>query len=181
MNSKKAYSIGHSTRKIEDFLKTLSAYEINFLADIRKIPMSARNPQFSRNSLEKTLESNKIQYNHFIGLGGLRQPNKETTENSGWRNSSFRGYADYMLTEEFEKNLQVLINVAEKNHLVFMCAEVLPWKCHRSLLSDALVVRGFEVIEIFDETHSREHVITNWARVEGTKISYPIIERKKED
>jgi len=158
------YTIGHSTRSIEDFLKVLKKYEIAVLADVRLIPKSRTNPQFSQEALESSLRNAGIEYRHFMGLGGHRRP-VENSPNGGWHNESFRGYADYATTREFQQNLQSLIEIAETHTTAIMCAEFVPWKCHRSIIADYLLVRGLYVIDIFDEKHSRKHVLTNFAKV----------------
>jgi len=167
-----AYSIGHSTRPIQDFIQILEKYRVKTLVDIRTIPRSMRNPQFNEDRLPVSLREVGIKYEHLGELGGLRKPLKDSI-NSGWRNESFRGYADYMLSKQFEVGLQQLLGLTNTNTVSTMCAEAVPWRCHRSLVGDALLVRGIEVIDILDENHSRPHVLTSWAKVDGLKITYP--------
>ncbi len=165
-------SIGHSTRKIEDFIRILKMFEIQSLADIRTIPKSRRNPQFSDDNLSSALNENNITYEKIKSLGGLRKPRKDSI-NLGWRNESFRGYADYMQTPDFEAGLNELITLGKKKPTAMMCAEAVPWRCHRSLVGDALLVRGIEVIDIIDLTNSKRHELTKFAAVDGERITYP--------
>ncbi len=163
-------TIGHSTRSLEEFIDLLHSYMVEKVVDIRTIPRSRHNPQFNKENLQKNLKG--IEYLHMPGLGGLRHT-KADSPNKGWKNDSFRGFADYMLTEEFEENLEKLIELAGRHQIVIMCAEVLPWRCHRSLVADALMIRGIEVKHIYSTTSIKSHKITQFAKVEGKKISYP--------
>jgi uncharacterized protein (DUF488 family) len=142
------------------------------LIDVRTIPQSRHNPQFGRERLSASLEGAGIHYTHMPGLGGLRRPRKDSV-NTGWRNTSFRGYADYMQTPEFEENLNRCIELAKEERVALMCAESVPWRCHRSLIADALLARGVDVREISSATQARPHELTPWARVEGTQVTYP--------
>ncbi|HXQ93165.1 MAG TPA: DUF488 domain-containing protein [Nitrososphaerales archaeon] len=170
---KRVYSIGHSTRSILDFIGILEKYCIKTLVDIRTVPRSKRNPQFNEDSLSTSLTVGGITYVHLKELGGFRKPLQDSI-NFGWRNESFRGYADYMQSTEFETGLKRLIDLIESGDTVsFMCAEAVPWRCHRSLVGDSLVVRGIEVIDILDERYSKPHVLTSWAKVDGLQITYP--------
>ncbi len=166
------YTIGHSTRPQGEFIKILRSYEIKTLVDIRTIPKSRHNPQFNKDSLEDALRDEAIRYVHMAGLGGLRRVKKDSP-NSAWKNASFRGFADYMQSEEFSESLRQLILLAEKDTVAIMCAEAVPWRCHRSLVGDALLARGLGVKDIFSETEARDHTLTPWARVEGTNVTYP--------
>jgi uncharacterized protein (DUF488 family) len=166
------YTIGHSTRTADEFLNILKAFGIDLVADIRTIPRSRRNPQFERDVLSSALADQGIEYRHIGGLGGLRHPGKNSP-NGGWRNNSFRGYADHMQTEEFAAALAELIVAAKEKTAAIMCAEAVPWRCHRSLVGDALVVRGIEVIDIISAVTSRAHRLTPWVRLEGLRITYP--------
>jgi uncharacterized protein (DUF488 family) len=166
------YTIGHSTRTLTEFLAILHHYKISLLVDIRTIPRSRHNPQFNEDTLEKFLESHGIHYKHLKALGGLRHTH-EGSVNTGWHNSSFRGFADYMQTAEFEKGIEELSVLAQKEIVVIMCAEIVPWRCHRSLISDALLVRNFDVEDIFSVEEAREHKMTSFAYVNGLKITYP--------
>jgi uncharacterized protein (DUF488 family) len=166
------FTIGHSTRLVEDFVKLLKDHKIKSVIDIRTIPRSRRNPQFNADTLPNTLNKVGLSYQHMAGLGGFRRVRADSP-NSGWRNASFRGFADYMQTPEFEENLEVLIRLAQKEVIVLMCAEAVPWRCHRSLIADALVIRGITVEHILSRTSCRTHVLTPWAHISDSKISYP--------
>jgi uncharacterized protein (DUF488 family) len=166
------FTIGHSTRPIREFIDLLTAHGAQRLIDVRKIPQSRHNPQFGREQLSASLEHTGIHYTHMPGLGGLRRPRKDST-NTGWRNASFRGYADYMQTCEFEESLERCIEVAKEERVVLMCAEAVPWRCHRSLIADALLARGIDVSEIASAKEARPHALTPWARVEGGRVTYP--------
>ncbi len=171
------FAIGHSTRSKEEFAGLLKSNGITTVVDIRTIPKSRRNPQFDQDALSKYLEKNGIFYLHIKGLGGLRTPSKKSV-NLGWRNFSFRGYADYMKQDEFLQNLDQLIELisSENNRkakVAYMCAEAVPWRCHGSLVSDALTVRGLRVSHIISEKSVQLHVITPFARVRGMEITYP--------
>ncbi len=166
------FTIGHSTRPIEEFVALLKAHGIERVVDVRTIPRSRRNPQFGIEVLPQTLGAAGIDYLHLSTLGGLRHPRPDST-NTGWRNASFRGYADYMQTKEFEKALDELIVLGRKRPSAIMCAEAVPWRCHRSLIADALTVRGLPVKHITGPTKASPHRLTPFAKVEGTRILYP--------
>ena len=166
------YTIGHSTRSSDEFLAILKAFAIELLADIRTVPGSRRNPQYDQKSLRSFLALNGIEYIHLPGLGGLRRPKKDSP-NTGWINESFRGYADYMQSAEFEAAIEDLIARAAVARTAIMCAEAVPWRCHRSLVGDALVARGIEVEDIMSEKSAKTHKLTAWARVDGFAVSYP--------
>lgn len=165
-------TIGHSTHPGEEFLGILQAHGIRSLVDVRTIPKSRRNPQFNRESLAASLAAAGIDYRHLPGLGGLRHPRKDST-NAAWRNASFRGYADYMQTPEFEENLEKLIEIASPAPTAIMCAEAVPWRCHRSLIADALLARGIHVEEILSATKSQPHAMTPFAKVQRERVTYP--------
>lgn len=165
-------TIGHSTRPIEDFLAILKTAAPTLLMDVRTIPRSRHNPQFNRDTLPQTLTSAGIDYRHEPGLGGLRRPRPDS-RNPGWRNSGFRGFADYMQTPEFLSHIEMLVELTRTQRVVVMCAEAVPWRCHRSLIADALVVRGIEVLHLIGPGNGRSHALTPWAIVEGTRITYP--------
>jgi uncharacterized protein (DUF488 family) len=135
--------------------------------DVRTIPRSRHNPQFNRGELSPALHSARLHYRYMPGLGGFRRAFRDSV-NTGWRNASFRGYADYMQTPEFQKNLDDLITLARSERVAVMCAEAVPWRCHRSLIADALLARGIEVREITSATCSRPHKLTAWARINGS-------------
>jgi uncharacterized protein (DUF488 family) len=166
------YTVGHSTHPIDTFIRISAAYKITLLADVRTIPHSRHNPQFNQDSLASSLGAAGIAYRHMSGLGGLRKPRSDSP-NTSWRNASFRGYADYMQTQEFEKSLQELIGLAERETVVIMCAEALPWRCHRSLIADALTARGIHVEHILSESEHKKHELNPMASIEGTRIIYP--------
>ena len=171
--SRRVYTVGHSTRPIEVFIELLKSFEITHLVDVRTIPRSRRNPQFNKESLPEPLGAVSIAYTHIPGLGGLRKPLPDSV-NTAWRNESFRGYADYMGTPAFDENLQRLIELIDTEAAVaIMCAEALPWRCHRSLIADALLVRGFQVTDIFDAGKSQPHSLTTFAKVDGERVTYP--------
>ena len=166
------YTIGHSTLPIEKFLEMLAAYGIRQLVDVRTIPKSRRNPQFGQDQLAVSVEQRGIRYTHLPGLGGLRHARKDSI-NTGWKNASFRGYADYMQTPAFRENLGQLIELAAAGPTAIMCAEAVPWRCHRSLIADALTARGIEVEHIMTATSRKPHTYTPFARVEGDVVTYP--------
>lgn len=166
------YTIGHSTRTIEEFVKMLQAFGIQTVVDVRTIPKSRHNPQFNEDELSANLLKRDVEYIHLEGLGGLRYTTKASV-NTAWRNSSFRGYADYMQTSEFKKSIELLIKIAARKQTVIMCAEAVPWRCHRSLIGDALVIRNIRVEDITSERVNNPHAVTWFARVDGEKITYP--------
>lgn len=170
--SVKVYTVGHSTRTFDEFLAILRRLGIVMVADVRAMPRSRHNPQFGQDVLRAGLEANGIGYVHLAGLGGLR-PAAGSLTNAGWRNRSFRGYADHMQTAQFRNALQQLMDIARGRCTAIMCAEILPWRCHRSLIGDALLVHGFAVEDIFDEMESKPHRMTPWAKVAGDTITYP--------
>ena len=165
-------TIGHSTRMIEEFIQLLQAHGVTRIADIRTVPRSRRNPQFNQESLPESLKKVGIGYSHFPKLGGLRHAKAESI-NLGWRNASFRGFADYMQTLPFEEGLSALISLAKEDRIALMCAEAVPWRCHRSLVSDALLARGIPVEHIMSAARRQPHAMTPFAEVHGTQISYP--------
>ena len=165
-------TIGHSTRSIEDFTELLRAHRVQLIVDIRTIPRSRRNPQFNEDTLAASLRKSGIIYVRLKELGGLRRPRKDS-QNIGWRNLSFRGFADYMQTPDFEAGINELIRLARDRTVAIMCAEALPWRCHRSLVADALLVRGIQVEHIMTLKKRTEHSMTKWARVDGKQITYP--------
>ncbi len=150
----------------------MQAYSVTLVADIRTIPRSRHNPQFNINTLPGALEASKIEYLHAKGLGGLRRPFKDSV-NTAWKNDSFRGFADYMQSAEFSSSLDSLLEVARNDQVALMCAEAVPWRCHRSLVADALLIRGIQVRHIMSQMEVRTHTLTPWAEVDGTRISYP--------
>ena len=165
-------TIGHSTRPVEEFLEILAAHGVEQLIDVRTIPKSRRNPQFHQEDLAGSLELSSIRYRHMPGLGGLRHA-REDSINTAWKNASFRGYADYMQTPAFEESLLQLIDAADARRTVIMCAEAVPWRCHRSLIADALAARGIMVEHIMTKTSRKQHTYTPFARIEGERVTYP--------
>lgn len=166
------YTIGHSTRPITEFIELLHAQKIRQLVDIRTIPKSRHNPQYTNKNLQKSLNDAGIGYIYLKELGGLR-PKSKYSVNEGWRNQSFRNYADHMQTKEFDVGLNKLINLAGKAPSAIMCAEAVPWRCHRLLVGDALVIRQVKVLDILSPTNIKEHLLTSFAFVDGTNITYP--------
>jgi uncharacterized protein (DUF488 family) len=166
------FTIGHSTRTWEAFLELLRAHGIERVVDVRSIPKSRHNPQFNRETLSAKLRRARISYVHLRGLGGLRHARRDSP-NMGWRNTSFRGFADYMQTPEFERGLQRLIKLAKKKKTAIMCAEAVPWRCHRSLIADALTVRGIHAAHIISGKRVQVHALIPFGRVRGDRITYP--------
>jgi len=166
------FTVGHSTLSIDDFVALLATYGIETVVDIRTVPRSRRNPQFNADALPQALKAHGIEYVGLPGLGGLRKPSKESP-NKGWRNNGFRGYADYMQTPAFSDGLDALIDISRHKRAAIMCAEAVPWRCHRSLVADALEVRGVPAVEILSPTGSRLHKLTPFAEVHGTSLTYP--------
>ncbi|HUK19855.1 MAG TPA: DUF488 domain-containing protein [Bryobacteraceae bacterium] len=166
------FTIGHSNRSLNDFLALLRAHKIELLADIRTVPKSRHNPQFNREALAESLPSAGIDYLHLPHLGGLRHPRPDSI-NLAWRNASFRGYADYMQTPAFETALEELLQAAAFRRTAIMCAEAVPWRCHRSLVADALLARGVPVEHILSASAANPHKLTPFAAVEGGKVTYP--------
>lgn len=165
-------TIGHSTRALETFIEMLRAHGVKHLVDVRTIPRSRHNPQFNRDTLPEALRFAGIAYTHMEQLGGLRHARPDSP-NTGWHNSSFRGFADYMQTPEFEASLEKLMQLATHEQTAIMCAETVPWHCHRSLIADALTVRGALVEHIMNESRTQRHLITPFAKASGIHITYP--------
>jgi uncharacterized protein (DUF488 family) len=166
------WTIGHSTRQIGEFTDLLLAHVIALLVDVRTIPRSRYNPQFNRDTLAQSLSEAGLQYRHLPELGGLRKPKKDSL-NDGWRNTSFRGYADYMQMEEFQRALEELMAYGTDMKTAIMCAEAVPWRCHRSLIADALVSRGWEVQHVMSPEKATPHVLTSFAHFEKGTLTYP--------
>ena len=178
MSIPRILTIGHSTRTIADFRDLLQAHGVQLVVDIRTIPRSRRNPQFNDDTLAASLKKSGVDYAGLKELGGLRHPMKDS-QNMGWRNLSFRGFADYMQTPDFESGINELIRLAQDRSVAIMCAEALPWRCHRSLIADALLVRGIKVEQIMTLKKRIEHYMTKFARVDGKQITYPEIPDSK--
>jgi len=166
------FTIGHSTRPKEEFIGLLQAHGVELLIDIRTVPRSRRNPQFNREALPEPLADAGIGYLHMPSLGGLRHARPDSP-NAAWQNASFRGYADYMQTPEFTAAIEELIQLGSDKQTAIMCAEAVPWRCHRSLVGDALMARGIAVEDIMSATRRQAHKLTPFARVEGTRVWYP--------
>jgi uncharacterized protein (DUF488 family) len=165
-------TIGHSTHPIEEFLGLLVAHGVKRLVDVRTVPRSRHNPQFNKDFLPRALEPAGIAYTHMPNLGGLRHPQENST-NLGWRNAGFRGFADYMETRDFKDALGELIAIAKKDRTAIMCAEAVPWRCHRSLIADVLLVHGVRVEEVSSVTRTQPHKLTPFAHVFGSEVTYP--------
>ena len=165
-------TIGHSNRSLAEFLHQLQAHRVTLVIDVRKMPGSRSNPQFNQETLPHELEEAGIGYVHIPKLGGLRR-RSANSPNAGWKNASFQGYADYMLTAEFTEGLQELFDQTQGKRAALMCAEAVPWRCHRSLIADALVVRGITVEHILSASRTQPHTLRDWAHVDGTRITYP--------
>ena len=165
-------TIGHSTRALEEFIGLLKTHGATRVVDVRTVPRSRHNPQFNKTSLPRALMKAGLGYVHMPGLGGLRHAKRDSL-NAGWRNDSFRGYADYMQTAEFLQSLDDLIELANREQIVLMCAEAVPWRCHRSLIADALLVRGIRAEDIMSATRRQVHKLTPFAEVRGTTLTYP--------
>ena len=166
------FTVGHSTLPIDRFVALLGVYRIEHVVDVRTVPRSRHNPQFNADALATSLPAAGIAYTGMSALGGLRSPRKDSP-NTGWRNKSFQGYADYMQTEPFQRAVEELIAMGRRQRTVIMCAEAVPWRCHRSLVADALEVRGVPAVEILSETSWRMHKLTPFARVDGLSVTYP--------
>jgi uncharacterized protein (DUF488 family) len=165
-------TIGHSNRSLDEFIALIKANEVACMADVRKMPRSRHNPQFNQDTLPHALGAANIDYAAMPGLGGLRRRIPDSV-NTGWRNPSFQGFADYMQTPEFTRALEVLIDRAHTQRLAIMCAEAVPWRCHRSLIADALAIRKIAVEDIIGPGPRQPHRLTPWSHVEGTRITYP--------
>jgi uncharacterized protein (DUF488 family) len=166
------FTIGHSTHPIDEFVHLLQTHGVEQLIDIRTVPRSRTNPQFNRDTLPNSLQAARIGYVHMPALGGLRQARADSP-NTAWRNASFRGYADYMQTPEFAAAIESLIEFAGGRQVAIMCAEAVPWRCHRSLVADALSARGIPVEDILSAGRRQPHKLTPFAKVEGTRVWYP--------
>ncbi len=166
------WTIGHSTRTWEGFLALLREHAIRRLADVRHYPSSAHVPWTDRPVLETHLAEAGLAYVHLEDLGGYRKPEPDS-RNAGWRNAGFRGYADYMATDAFRRALDRLLDLGREGRTAIMCAEAVPWRCHRGLLSDALLVRGVRVVHILAPGRTQDHVLTPFAKVHGGVVTYP--------
>lgn len=166
------FTIGHSTHPIEEFIALLSAHGVQQLVDVRTVPKSRHCPQFNSDALGPSLNKAGIAYMHLKALGGLRKTRKDSV-NTGWRNVSFRGYADYMSTPEFEDGIRELTGIASKIPTAIMCAEAVPWRCHRSLIADAMMARGWQALDIMGPGAAKEHKLTPFLKIEDGRLTYP--------
>ncbi|MGP4033432.1 DUF488 domain-containing protein [Pseudarthrobacter sp. 1C304] len=166
------FTVGHSTHPIDEFIGILEAHGLKRLIDVRTVPKSRHNPQFNTDALAASVRTRGITYRRMAALGGLRHARKDSP-NGAWRNASFRGYADYMQTEDFSAAVEQLMDRGRAGNAAIMCAEAVPWRCHRSLIGDALLVRNVEVLDIMTATSAKPHTLTSFARVEGTRVWYP--------
>ena len=173
----RVWTVGHSTRTLDGFLGLLRAHGVRTVADVRTIPKSRRHPHFAGEALAAALAGEGIGYVHLPELGGRRHPRPDSP-NGGWRNEGFRGYADHMATEGFERGVERLLALAETGSVAAMCAEAVPWRCHRSLLADALVARGMAAEHILSSTATQPHRLTPFARVDGRQVSYPPVQER---
>jgi uncharacterized protein (DUF488 family) len=171
------YTIGHSTRSFDELVDLLRASGVEVLADVRTVPRSRRVPHFDRPALAERLPEQGLEYRHLPALGGLRRPRPDSV-NTGWRNEAFRGYADHMASDEFRSALEGLIALARERDVAVMCAEAVPWRCHRSLIADAVVTRGLPVLHILGRGQVQPHAVTPFARVEDGRITYPGAEQQ---
>jgi uncharacterized protein (DUF488 family) len=172
------FTIGHSTRTLDEFVELLGIYQITLLVDVRTVPRSRHNPQFNRETIPAELKLHAIRYIHIPEIGGLRHPKRDSM-NLALQNSGFRGYADYMQTQEFTDGLLKLVALARDNCVAIMCAEALPWGCHRNLLSDALVARRVRVLHIISKTDTITHQLNELAHVGGYRVTYPLYSKEK--
>ncbi len=170
---KHIYTIGHSTLDIDIFIGRLKTRGVRLLADVRTVPRSRFNPQFNRDTLPGDLAGVEIEYEYFSALGGFRHSKLSNSPNTGWRSKTFRNYADYMMTGQFRAGLDLLIAAAMDKCTAIMCAEAVPWRCHRNLIADVLTIRGFRVMHIMSDKSLYEHSVTPWAHVSGMEITYP--------
>jgi uncharacterized protein (DUF488 family) len=166
------WTVGHSTHPLETFVALVRAHGVTAIADVRKIPRSRRNPQFNVDTLAASLAAAGLAYVHRPGLGGLRRERTDSI-NLGWKNPSFRAYADYMQTEEFARELDALLALGARERLAIMCAEAVWWRCHRSLIADAVVARGEPVLHILTAERAEPHTLRDFARVDNGRVSYP--------
>ena len=171
------WTIGHSTRALEEIVGLLRTHGVDTVVDVRTVPRSRRHPHFTKDALAASLPQAAIAYVHMPGLGGLRKARADSP-NTGWRVEGFRGYADYMQTDEFARHLDALMALAKDTRLSLMCAEAEPWRCHRTLLADALVVRDVVVLHIVAGGAVARHIVTPWAQRDGVRLTYPPVQRE---
>ncbi|QAY58555.1 DUF488 domain-containing protein [Microbacterium protaetiae] len=171
------WTIGHSTRTLDEVVALLRDHLVRGVVDVRTVPRSRHTPHFNEDTLGPALAERGIPYRHLAALGGLRHSRKDSV-NTGWRNASFRGYADYMQTPEFAAGIEELLEIARERPTAIMCAEAVPWRCHRSMIGDALIVRGIRVLDIIGSGAAREETLTSFAHIEGLTITYPATQEK---
>ena len=171
------FTIGHSTRTLSEFTELLQTYAVTIVIDVRTVPRSRHNPQFNKETLPAALKLHGVRYIHMPEIGGLRHPKRDSI-NLALQNSGFRGYADYMQTQEFTDGLLKLVALARENSVALMCAEALPWGCHRNLLSDTLVARHVRVLHIISKTDTITHQLNELAHVEGYRVTYPLYSKE---
>lgn len=167
------YTIGHSSRPADEFLSALQTHGIDLVVDIRRFPGSDRHPQFNRDTLAETLREHRIEYRYFESLGGRRSSDLADSPNTAWENESFRAYADYALSEEFQSALEELIELGEDSVPAIMCAEAVYWRCHRRIVSDWLIARGHDVVDIFGPDRANDHELTRFAAASNGRVVYP--------
>lgn len=167
------FTVGHSTRSIEEFLELLQEHQVTHLADVRRFPGSRRHPHFGQDALREALAERQIAYSHFVALGGRRGKREADSPNTGWRVEQFGAYADFMASDEFSEGLDALIELAREQRTAIMCSEAVPWRCHRRLVADALTIRGWTVIDIISGSRDSEHSLTPFAEVQGERLTYP--------
>jgi uncharacterized protein (DUF488 family) len=173
VNEQQIWTVGHSNRELTEFLALLLSHDIKTVADVRRFPGSRRQPQFNADVLAAALRDKGIAYEHYPGLGGRRHRRLEDSPNGGWRVESFNAYADYMLSEDFQEALDRCISAARTGRTAMMCAEAVPWRCHRRLIADALVQRGWVVRDIYGENRAKVHRLTDFAHVADGRLTYP--------
>ena len=167
------WTIGHSNRSLDDFLALLASEQIELVADIRRFPASRAHPHFNADTLAASLAQQHIGFQHYAGLGGRRNTRLPNSPNTAWRVDSFNRYADYMTTPEFTTALDELTAAADEQRMAIMCSEAVPWRCHRRLVADALIVRGWEIRDVISKGPAKPHALTPFARVEAGQLSYP--------
>jgi uncharacterized protein (DUF488 family) len=169
----RVWTIGHSIRDLADFLVLLAEHQVEAVADVRRFPGSRRWPQFNREALAASLADAGVAYHHLPELGGRRTSQQEDSPNAGWRVEAFRAYADYMLTDEGEQGFNKLRALAEESRTAVMCAEVLPWRCHRRLIADRFVAVGWRVTDIMAPGKAPDHALPDFAQVDNGRLTYP--------
>jgi len=165
-------SIGHGTKSLKELISMLKEANVEALIDVRSIPRSSHNPQFNKETIAEALTKEGILYIHLPEAGGLRHPKKDSP-NKGWKNESFRGFADYMATANFLASLDQIIEIGKEKSAALMCAETLPWRCHRFLIADALMLRGIEVVHILSKGKEKKHLLTPWCQIKNGIVTYP--------